>query len=250
LEIPVASSDIKETLEYVAVTIVTLSGLQAVLIVMHEFTHSTTAWVLGFMPHPFSIVWGNFVTMKGWDEGVPYDRIFPSPQNPAEALIGASPLAAHTIVVTVGLVLLQRQWTTRNKWSFHILYWFVIVNLMELISYVVMRPFSPGGDTGHFNRGLGLSPWILFVAGTLAIIFGLYVLFGKVIPIMDHVIAKGNRLTESAILLVSAFIVFLWGSGMRVMSMYPDPQWTFGLIGAAAFGIVLFTCNPYRHAGR
>ncbi len=233
-----ASSDIRETVGYMGVTIVTLLGLQAITIVMHEFTHSATAWLLGFMAHPFSIVWGNLVTMKGWDEGVPYDQIFPSPHNPAEAIIGASPLAVHAILVTAGLFLLQRQWMTKKKWFFHTLYWFVIVNLMELISYIVMRPFAAGGDTGHFNRGLGLSPWILFVLGTLAIIFGLFVLFGKVTTIMDDVIAKGNPLTESAILLMTAFILFLWGSGIRVMSMYPDPQWMFGLIGVAAFGIV------------
>ena len=40
---------------------------------------------------------------------------------------------------------------------------------MELISYIVMRPFAAGGDTFHFNHGLALSPWLLFVAGTLLI---------------------------------------------------------------------------------
>ena len=82
--------------------------LQATTIIAHEFVHSTAAWLLGYMPSPLSIVWGNPVTMRGWDEGVPYDQFFPNPGNPAQAIIGASPLVFHTIVVAVGLFLLQR----------------------------------------------------------------------------------------------------------------------------------------------
>jgi hypothetical protein len=33
----------------------------------------------------------------------------------------------------------------------------------------------------------------------------------------------------------TAFILFLWGSGLRIMSRYPDRQWKWGLIGVFAF---------------
>lgn len=118
---------------------------------------------------------------------------------------------------------------------------------MELIAYIVMRPFASGGDTGHFNRGLGLSPWFLFVVGTLLILVGLYILFWKILPRMYATFAQGNRLTEWMILLMTAFFLFLWGSGIRVVFyIYPDPQWMFGLIGFATFGAALVVCNPSR----
>ena len=41
---------------------------------------------------------------------------------------------------------------------------------MELISYIVMGSFLPFGDMGNFNRGTGLSPWILFLGGSAAIL--------------------------------------------------------------------------------
>lgn len=44
---------------------------------------------------------------------------------------------------------------------------------------------------------------------------------------------------------MTAFILFLWGSGMRAMSTYPDPQWVFGLTGLAAFVAVLLTGSRY-----
>ena len=188
--------------------------------------------------------------MTGWDEGVPYSRLFSSGKNAAEAIIGGSPLVVHAVIVILGILLLQRQWMIERKWFFHILYWFVIANFMELIAYIVMRAFAAGGDVGHFSRGLGLSPWILFMAGTLVIMVGLYVLFRKILPLMYAIFARGNRLNEWIILLLSAFFLFLWGSGIRVVFyVYPDPQWMFGLLGFATFGVALIVCNPSRNTG-
>ena len=55
-----SSADIRDTLAYIAVTIVTFVVLQPVYILMHEFTHSTLAWLLGYMPGTLSIVWQFF----------------------------------------------------------------------------------------------------------------------------------------------------------------------------------------------
>ena len=242
-----AFEHIRETLKYMIIVLATFIVLQTLVIVMHEFTHSTSAWLLGCMPNPLGIVWGNPLTMTCWDEGVHYSRLFPSANCVEEAIIGGSPLVLHTVIVIIGLVLLQKAGMRNRKWLMHIVFWFVIANFMELIAYIAMHAFASGGDTGHFNRGLGLSPWILFIAGTLLIMVGLYVLFRRILPLMYAIFARGNRLSEWMILLLTAFFLFLWGSGIRVvLYVYPDPQWMFGLLGFAAFCLVLVVCNPDR----
>lgn len=115
-----SKADMKQAAIYIPIAVVTYMALLALTIVMHEFTHSTSAWALGYMPKPFSIVWGNPVTILGWDEGVPYAQLFPAPGNAAESVIGGSPLALHTIIVVAGLVLLQRQWLATKKWTYHV----------------------------------------------------------------------------------------------------------------------------------
>ena len=70
------NNQFQNTLAYLALTVATFLALQALLIVMHEFTHSTTAWALGCMANPLDIVWGNPVMMTGWDEGVGYQKLF------------------------------------------------------------------------------------------------------------------------------------------------------------------------------
>ena len=235
-----ASRRCREALGYAVLVIATFIVLQAVVILMHEFTHSTVAWLLGHMKNPFDIVWGNPLTMSGWDEGVGYRRLFASGHRIAAAIIGVSPLVMHAAVVVTGLVLMRREALAERKVLFHILFWFVVAHFMELIAYIVMRPFAAHGDTGNFNRGLEISPWFLFIAGSLAILAGLRVLFGEVLPRMNAVFAGGNRPLAWVILLLTAFFLFLWGSGLRVvLYVYPDPQWMFGLLGFAAFFIVL-----------
>jgi len=110
-----------------------------------------------------------------------------------------------------------------------------------------MRSFASNGDIGNINHGLGLSPWLLFTVNMPLVLAGIYLLFGRVLPRVNVVVAKGSLSTKRLILVLSAFIFFLLGSGLRVMIyLYPDPQWMFGLIGLAGFVLVVYLCWPTR----
>lgn len=234
-----------ETVRYLLIAGGTFLALQSVVVVMHELTHSTVAWMLGHMRSPFDIIWGNPVTMTGWDEGVSYSELFAAGHLHTAGLIGVSPLILHTVIVSLGMVVLLKKGNPEKKWSHHLLFWFVIANLMELYAYIIMRSFTTHGDVGIFNRGFGLSPWIVFTGGTLALAAGLYVLFRNVLPVMYRLFARDNHLTKWALLFMTAFILFIWGSGLRVvLYIYPDPQWLFGLLGFATFGLALFLFHP------
>ena len=207
---------------------------QTVIVIVHEHVHSITAWLLGYTATPFSVVWGDPITITGWDEGVPYDVLFPKPGNAAESAIGGMPLLMHTIFAVVALYFLRKPVSPRHAPLFFMLYWFVIANLGELISYLVMRPFIPTGDTGRFNSGLNISPWLLFILGTVFLIVALWVLSQKITSRLA-LYTDGSRLTHWTIVSSTAFVMFLWTSGLRMMFLYPDPQWKTGLVGVAGF---------------
>lgn len=99
-----------QTLKYVIITVLTCAVFQAVVVIMHEFTHSTMAWMLGHMRSPLDIVWGNPLTLTGWDEGVEYSQLYISGHFHAAAVIGFCPMILHAVIVTLGIVLLQREW--------------------------------------------------------------------------------------------------------------------------------------------
>lgn len=239
------TEQLKETLKYLIIIVVTFLILQSIVVVMHEFTHSTVAWLLGYKDNPLDIIWGNPLTMTGWDEGVSYHRHFSQTHSPAEAVIGFSPIIVHSLIIIFGLLLMNRKGFTKNRPLFHILYWFVIANYMEFIAYIPMRSFADSGDVRHFNHGLNISPWFVCITGTLAGIGGLYFLFKKILPLMYASFAEGNRASQWMILIMTAFIIFIWGSGLRVvLYVYPDPQWMLGLLGFAGFGAALVLFKP------
>lgn len=95
----------KDASVYLLITLITFMALQSLVVVLHEFTHSTVPWLLGEMKSPADIVWGNPLTMTGWDEGVDYTRLFAQGKNIKAAVIGFSPLLMHTLVVGQGVIL-------------------------------------------------------------------------------------------------------------------------------------------------
>jgi len=50
-----ASKRIRVTLEYILIVIMTFAVLQSLVVVLHEFTHSTAVWLLGYMPSPLAL---------------------------------------------------------------------------------------------------------------------------------------------------------------------------------------------------
>jgi hypothetical protein len=222
-----------ELVQFSLVTLAIYFALQAVVVVLHEHAHSTAAWLLGYTSTPLTVVWGNPLTIIGWDEGVPYDQLFPSAGHSAEAVIGGVPLLMHALFIGLGFYLLRRLSTWR-KFTFYAVYLFVVVNLTELVAYILMRPFAGSGDTGRFNEGFGLSPWPLFIAGTVFLCLALGQFLRRTTPRLDCVM-EWSRTEHTMVVGFTAFVMFLWGSGLRVMALYPDRQWKWGLIGVAGF---------------
>jgi hypothetical protein len=209
-------------------------AIQSTVAVAHEFAHSGSAWLLGYTRTPLTIVWGNPITITGWDEGVPYDRLFPAPGDPAEAVIGGIPLLMHALLLAGSLFALTRPRICARAIPFFGFYLLAIWNFAELIAYIIMRPFISTGDTGRFNEGLNISPWPLFVVGTALLLLALWLFARRIGPKIDQ-LTDGSLVEHRAVTWFAGFIMFLWASGIRMLSLYPDPQWKAGLIGFAAF---------------
>lgn len=100
---------------------------------------------------------------------------------------------------------------------------------MELFAYIPMRAFASHGDTGNFNHGLGPDTWLLFFPGTILVLILIYLLLVRAMPEMYVVVAEGSLIIKYMILCFTAFALFIWGSGLRVvLYIYPYPQWMMG----------------------
>ena len=225
---------------YLAVSLVTFIFFQSLVVVSHELTHSTTAWLLGEMDNPLAIVWGNPIMMTGWDEGVEYHRLFEQGKFLKAAVIGVSPLLMHSLV-SAACFLGIASGRLRNRWVANAAYWYAVGNLMELTAYVYMRSFARHGDVGIFNRGADLSPWWFFIIASILLTAALVYLFRGILPKIQTLFAPTSPSIQWGMLTASVFIIFLWGSGLRVMAYVSGPQWLFGIMGVPAFiGIVWY----------
>jgi hypothetical protein len=242
-----ASNKIRLASSYLILALATYLPLSVLLVVIHEYIHSTTAWLLGAKEDPMIIQWSNPITLAGWDEAVCYSCLFDSDRGTAAAIIAASPLIFQAAVFIVCLDLMFGKRLLNKRLLFHVVFWLAIINFMEIFTYVAYESFASHGDIGNINRGLGLSPWILFTINMTLVLAGIYLLFVRVLPKMNVVVAEGNLLTKIIILMLSAFIFFRLASVLWEMaSLYPDPQWMFGLIGLAGFALVVSLCWPSR----
>ncbi len=234
------------TLPYLVIAIVTFFAIQSLVVVTHEFTHSTMAWLLGEKQSPLGIIWGNPLTLTGWDEGVEYMRMFAQGHTLHAAIIGFCPLIMHSLVVGLGIGLMRGHQLATRPWAFHAVYWLVVVNVMELVAYVWMRAFADHGDIGIFNRATGLSPWWVFILGSALLAWALWLFFRHALPRLLDLFALDDRVSAWTMLILTAFLIFLWGSGIRVMLYISGQQWMFGLIGVAAFTAAVTIFRPGR----
>jgi hypothetical protein len=242
-----SSNKVKQTFSYLILALVTFLPLSALFVIIHEYIHSTTAWLLGAKENPMIIQWGNLITLAGWDEAVCYSCLFDSGRGTAAAIIAASPLIFQAAVFIICLYLMLGNQLLKKRLLLHVVFWVAIINFMELFTYIAYESFATHGDIGNINRGLGLSPWLLFPVNITLVLAGIYLLFLRVLPKMNVVVAEGNPLTKMLILILSAFIFFRLGSILwEMVSLYPDPQWMFGLIGLAGFVLVVSLCWPTR----
>lgn len=232
-----------QTVRYLGVAMVSILVLQSIMVVMHEFTHSTTAYLLGEKDSPFGIIWGNPVMMTGWDEGVDYTSVFAKGHNLRGAFIGFNPLIMHSIVACLCLFSMLKG-RLGNKWSYHFVYWLAVVNLMELVAYIYMRAFADNGDVGRFNQGMHLSPWWVFLIGGVFVSVLLWLLFSRGLPELVKLFAADNPMCGWSVLTLSAFTIFLWGSGIRILAYVGGPQQLFGVAGILLFVLSLFVFKP------
>ncbi|WP_292415657.1 hypothetical protein [Methanoregula sp.] len=236
---------IRDGIVYAMIAAATYFFFQSAIVIIHEHIHSTTAFLLGRMQDPLAIVWGNPLTLDGWDEGVSYSDLFNAGLGADAAVIAVMPLVFHAVVVIAGLWLLLSPFLVRRKWAFHLVFWFIIVNLMELIAYMPLRAFASNGDIGNINHGLGLSPWVLFFPGTLLILLFLGILFFRILPRANVIIAGDSRPVRYALLFLAAFFVFDWRSIFRVILLPPSSAgWEIGAIALIACVLVILLCRP------
>ena len=123
--------------------------------------------------------------------------------------------------------------------------------MVPIFQYLTVQPFSLQGDTGRFVHGLQISPWWVFVPGSLFVFFALYYFLKDLVPKAYVILDIRTLWVRRVFLFVSLAIIFLF---IYLHGYNPITDRGMPFIGKllAVFSMLLvpllfFICNPSKN---
>jgi hypothetical protein len=225
-------------------TIVCFIASYYIAILLHEWGHGAAAWLFGYKVSPFDVQYGGWFLLQT-DEHVPYKQILSSGHGTAAALIGIAGISVSTVLFVLSLWALN---TIRSSWLYSFFYWFAVMNMVPMIQYFTVQTFSIEGDVGRFIYGLEISPWWVFIPGTLIVCLGLFVLLTRQIPKAFALIPIHSLWAQRLFLLFSLFVMFLmiYTHGYNPLSDEGMPSFgkVLAIVSIIVVPVLFFLCNP------
>ncbi|HXK10856.1 MAG TPA: hypothetical protein VMT70_14490 [Vicinamibacteria bacterium] len=218
---------------------------------LHEYAHSTTAWLLGEMANPLAIEYGhltigNALFLGQVDEGVDYDAIFARRHGPAAALIGfAGAGIGNGPLYLLSLLSLKSAWVRSRRPLLLLSFWLCFMCVGNFYDYVPIRTFTARGDIAHIARGLGVSPWLVLAVLGYPTAWAMWHFFARVLPRASAVLAHGDWVGQAALSVVCAFLMFGYFGGSGLFGYGEVSQALSGISVLAVPGIAV-ACWPRK----
>ena len=229
---------------------ITLPMVYYVIVLFHEWGHGTTAWLYGYKSIPFNIRYGGWLLLH-CDEAVPYDRILKNGHGTQAALIGISGLTVTAALFLLSMLCINTRVARNSAWLLSALYWSCVLNMMAILGYIPLDTFSREGDVGRFVHGLAISPWLVFVPGTILSALCLYRLLGREI-VKVYVFAPVRTTAMRRVLLgVSLALIFLFlythGYNPLTDEGTNTPSKILAGLSILLAPVLFVVCNPSRN---
>jgi hypothetical protein len=219
------------------------------VILLHEWGHGTVAWLYGLKQSPFDVYYGGWALLHV-DEHVDYDFLLATHRGVEAALIGIAGLSVDIALTILMFGLLRVPRIQRNTVLFSLAYWILVMNMLALFQYVPITTFSTQGDIGRFIHGLNISPWLVFIPGTILVLLALWRMFVNEIPKAYAVIPLKTHLGQSLFLAMTLFMIFLliYTHGYNPMTDKGADLFSkiLAILSIIAVPILFLICSPRR----
>ena len=182
--------------------------------------HGLVAWLAGYKSSPFAIHYGSdWFTLWDIDADVPYSQIIADGKLKTMAAIAIAPLLLQSGLFLIGLRALSL--FSFNRWVFAFIYWFVILQISEIYSYIPIRSFTSHGDIYHFLYAAEGSPWIVAVPGTLFVLWGIYHMLYREVPRAYSILKINTQLGRWTFLFANILLFFGYYGAVGFARPYP-----------------------------
>jgi hypothetical protein len=235
----------KESYSKILITVLSIVASYYIAVLLHEWGHGTMAWIFGYKETPFDVEYGGWL-LQHVDEAVPYEQILAAKKGVAAALIGIAGVTTSCVLFVLSLVALKK--IKQNLWLYSFFYWFAIVNMVPIFQYLTVMTFSTKGDVGRFTQGLHISPWWVFIPGTIFVCLALYRIFWFEVPKAYAFIGVKKLGAQRVFLFLSLYIVFLLIYTGRYNPLsdpgMPTSGKIFAVLSFLLVPVLFFICNP------
>lgn len=235
-----------DVLVYLSITVITFTVLHFLILYMHEFSHSFMAYFLSAKENPLDIIWGRGIFGVACDESVDYRTLFQAGKGTTAATIAfAGPLSNIILFATTAVLISLRQIKAR-PWVYNTVFWTLAITFIMIFEYVFTRSFMTGDDFGNIEHGLGLTPYSIFIPGTILGLFGLWYILTVLVPGHYRIVTPFDLPKQYTTLASVSFVFFLLYIGVRINAYPSAPEWLFGFIGIFALFITPVLVSPMR----
>lgn len=163
----------KKIIFNILAAIILLVIAHILMVTIHEFTHSTIAWAYGFKKNPFHFHFGDF-TLFLIDDQTDHRAMLAQNRNVLAAISAITPNILNAVLYIASAILCSSKKIQEKVYVYLFFFWFMIVNIGQVYSYILWRTFETHGDVSIFLQNLNISPYWLFIPGMTFIIFSVY----------------------------------------------------------------------------
>ncbi|NGX34059.1 MAG: hypothetical protein K1060chlam1_00406 [Candidatus Anoxychlamydiales bacterium] len=203
----------KKVIKDILATIILLLIAHILMVTIHEFTHSFIAWIFGFKKSPFHLHFADF-TLFLVDDQTDYTAMLSQNRNILAAMTAIIPNILNACFYVISAILCSSKKIQEKIYLYSFFFWFMIVNIGQVYSYILWRTFETHGDVSIFLEGLNISPYWLFIPGILFIIFSVYNILKHQILRAYKTLKISHVWTRAIFLFLVLFILFGYFGGL------------------------------------
>jgi len=153
--------------------LILLLAAHILMVTIHEFTHSFIAWIFGYKTNPFYFHFADY-TLFLVDDQTDYKKMLSDNRNILAAMTAITPNILNASFYVISAILCSYKKVQEKIYLYAFIFWFMILNIGQVYSYILWRTFETHGDISIFLEGLNISPYWLFVPGIIFIICSVY----------------------------------------------------------------------------
>ena len=186
----------------------------------HEYSHATTAWLLGWMRSPVGIDYGratlaNVLFQQDVGDGVNYAPIFASGHGLQASLIAFDgPGIGNGVLFCFCFFALSKAPVRARSIFAMFLFWLAVMSAGNVWSYAPMRTVTTHADMALVARGLGISTWLLLPIVTAPSLLILWSFFFRLLPLARRTLFARGPVVDLFVTLMSCYFYFVFfGNG-------------------------------------